>query len=82
MGVIEGTTSVYNGMDHRLEFHGETGNVLVEGARIVRWETEDGQKRSKHEVVAQSVTFLPKRGEAGGDSAAPHEEHSYDDEQY
>ncbi len=42
MGVIEGTTSVYNGMDHRLEFHGETGNILVDGARIVRWETEDG----------------------------------------
>ncbi|MCC6485605.1 MAG: Gfo/Idh/MocA family oxidoreductase [Armatimonadetes bacterium] len=42
MGIIEATTSVYNGMDHRLEFHGETGNVLVEGARIVRWETEDG----------------------------------------
>jgi len=31
-----------------------------------RWETEDGQKRSKHEVVAQTVTFLPKRGDAGG----------------
>lgn len=26
-----------------------------------RWETEDGQKRSQHEVVAQSVQFLPKR---------------------
>ena len=25
-----------------------------------RWETEDGQRRSKHEVVAQSVTFLTK----------------------
>lgn len=26
-----------------------------------RWETDDGQRRSKHEVVAQGVTFLPKR---------------------
>jgi len=26
-----------------------------------RWETEEGQKRSKHEVVAQTVTFLPKK---------------------
>ncbi len=29
-----------------------------------RWETEDGQKRSKYEVVAQSVRFLPRRQEA------------------
>lgn len=35
--------------------------VLVEGRlQQRRWETEDGQKRSKHEVVAQSVTFLGK----------------------
>jgi len=42
IGVIEGTTSVYNGMDHRLEFHGEFGNILCEGERCVRWETVDG----------------------------------------
>lgn len=41
-GVIEGTTSVWQGMDHRLEFHGETGNILVRGEQIVRWETRDG----------------------------------------
>jgi len=44
IGVIEGTTSVYKGMPHRLEFHGETGNILVEGERIVRWETVDGNE--------------------------------------
>ncbi len=44
VGVIEGTTSVYKGMEHRLEFHGETGNILIEGARIVRWETNDGSE--------------------------------------
>ena len=46
-----------------------------------RWETEDGQRRSKHEVVAHSVTFLPKRqsqnvdsdqGGAEDDDQAPH----------
>lgn len=31
-----------------------------------RWETEEGQKRSKHEVVAQSIRFLPKRQEQAG----------------
>ncbi|MSQ76972.1 MAG: single-stranded DNA-binding protein [Nitrospiraceae bacterium] len=44
------------------------GNGVVVDGRLQqrRWETEDGQKRSKHEVVAQMVTFLPKRQEAGG----------------
>ena len=56
--------------------------VLVEG-RIQenRWETEEGQKRSRHEVVAQSVHFMPRKGEgpgAGsssqGDTSAPPDE--------
>jgi single-strand DNA-binding protein len=38
--------------------------VIVEGRlQERRWETE-GQKRSKHEVAAQSVRFLPKRQES------------------
>ena len=47
-----------------------------------RWETEDGQKRSKHEVVAQSVTFLPKRAEAGMEGGHSHEEPAYEDEPF
>ena len=44
--------------------------VIVEGRlQQRRWETEDGQKRSKHEVVAQTVTFLPKAS-AGSDHHA------------
>ena len=54
-------------------------SVLVEGRlQERRWETEDGQKRSKHEVVAQSVVFLSKKQDpaaidspGGGESAAP-----------
>ena len=43
-------------------------SVIVDGRlQERRWETEDGQKRSKHEVVAQAVRFMPKRG----DSAVP-----------
>lgn len=39
--------------------------VLVDGRlQERRWES-DGQKRSKFEVVAQTVRFLPKRSEAG-----------------
>jgi single-strand DNA-binding protein len=37
--------------------------VLVEGRLQYRtWESQEGQKRSKHEVVAFRVQFLPKAG--------------------
>ncbi|MBI4698196.1 MAG: single-stranded DNA-binding protein [Nitrospirae bacterium] len=54
-------------------------SVLVEGRlQERRWETEDGQKRSRHEVVAQSVRFLPKRSGAtpsgGADESVPPDE--------
>ncbi len=41
--------------------------ALVEGHLQQRsWETPDGQKRSKHEVVAERVQFLgPKKGTPG-----------------
>lgn len=49
--------------------------VLIEGRlQQRRWETEDGQKRSKHEVIAQTVRFLPKTQsgaqQGGGESYA------------
>lgn len=45
------------------------GQYLSKGSSVIvdgrlqerRWETEEKQKRSKHEVVAQSVRFFPKR---------------------
>ncbi len=41
--------------------------VLVEGRlQERRWETEEGQKRSKHEVVAQTVRFLSRKTDAPG----------------
>lgn len=41
-------------------------SVLIDGRlQQRRWETEDGQKRSKVEVVAQSVSFMPKRSWSG-----------------
>lgn len=56
--------------------------VLVEGRlHENRWETEEGQKRSRHEVIAQNVRFLP-RGQSdagsgastgGGDTTPPEE---------
>lgn len=50
------------------QFLNKGQSVIVDGRlQERRWETEEGQKRSKHEVVAQVVRFMPKRG----DSAAP-----------
>jgi single-strand DNA-binding protein len=64
-----------------------SGKYLSKGSGVIidgrlsqrRWEGEDGQKRNKHEVVAESVRFLPKRpassSEGGGEMAKPsHEE--------
>lgn len=40
------------------------GSVIVDGRlQERRWETENGQKRSKHEIVAQTVRFLSKRSD-------------------
>lgn len=47
-------------------------SVLIEGRlQQRRWETEDGQKRSKHEIVAEQVKFLGDKphGELGDDQA-------------
>ncbi len=56
--------------------------VIVEGRlQERRWETEEGQKRSKHEVVAQSVRFLPKRQEVGTEKeTAVHDEEVVDND--
>ncbi|MBI3128862.1 MAG: single-stranded DNA-binding protein [Candidatus Tectomicrobia bacterium] len=47
--------------------------ILVEGRLSFRsWEGQDGQKRSKHEVVANTVHILARRedgGEGGGSRA-------------
>jgi single-strand DNA-binding protein len=43
--------------------------VLVEGRlRYRTWEGQDGQKRSKHEVSAFRVQFMPKAGRGMGGS--------------
>ncbi len=51
--------------------------VIIDGRLEQRkWDSEDGQKRSKHQVVALSIQFLPKRqgGAEGGSGEAPSDE--------
>ena len=44
-------------------------STLIEGRlQERRWETDDGQKRSKHEVVAQNVRFLSRKQSSSGGS--------------
>ena len=49
--------------EHCGQYLNKGDGAIVDGRlQQRRWETDDGQKRSKHEVVAQTVTFLPKKG--------------------
>ena len=51
-------------------------SVLIDGRlQQRRWETEEGQKRNKLEVVAQSVNFMPKRPSSGKGGGESHPEH-------
>jgi len=57
--------------------------VVVEGKlRFSRWETKDGQKRSKHELVVTELDLLSKASakaqEGDGDRADAHACDSYD----
>lgn len=64
--------------EHCGQYLSKGNGVIVDGRlQQRRWETEDGQKRSKHEVVAQTVTFLPKRPDSGGEPL-PADDTSYD----
>ena len=41
LGVIEGSTAIYPGLDERLGIYGENGCVEIEGNRIVTWQFKD-----------------------------------------
>lgn len=46
--------------------------AMIEGRLQWRsWETEDGQKRSKHEVVANNVQFMPRMQGDGSGAGVP-----------
>lgn len=57
--------------------------ALVEGRlRWRSWETEDGQRRSKYEILAERVQFLPSSAavrEGGRDTAEVPEASPYDE---
>jgi len=58
------------------------GQYLSKGQGIIvdgrlqqrRWESDDGHQRSRHEVVAQSVTFMPKKTDSHSEDARADDE--------
>jgi single-strand DNA-binding protein len=63
--------------EHCGRFLSKGNGVIIDGRlQQRRWETEDGQKRHKHEIVAQTVTFQPKGSSAR--NAPPMEEPEYE----
>lgn len=64
--------------EHCGQYLTKGNSVIIEGRlQQRRWETEDGQKRSKHEIVAQTVTFLPKTTKAESPDGASGDEPEY-----
>jgi len=54
------------------EFLSKGRAALIEGRlRWRSWEGQDGQKRSKHEVIAERIQFMPRTREEGPDGPAP-----------
>lgn len=54
-GIIEGTTTVYPGMDTRLEIHGEKGTIVLEEQRIKVWETLEGGSKIENSNDTKSA---------------------------
>ena len=54
------------------EFLSKGQSALIEGRlRWHSWEGQDGQKRSKHEVVAERIQFMPRGREEGMERTPP-----------
>jgi single-strand DNA-binding protein len=69
--------------EHCGQYLSKGNGVIVDGRlQQRRWETEDGQKRSKHEVVAQTITFMPKRVDGGGAHTAGSDASTQEDPHY
>lgn len=45
-GVIQGTTSVYPGMETRFEIHGENGTIIFGDSGIKQWSFADSQEEA------------------------------------
>ncbi|MDP3051953.1 MAG: single-stranded DNA-binding protein [bacterium] len=54
------------------QYLGKGSSVLIEGRIQTRnWEAQDGQKRSKTEIVSERLQLGPRRGEPQGQKPSP-----------
>jgi len=66
--------------EHCGQYLTKGSGVIVEGRlQQRRWETEDGQKRSKHEIVVQTVTFMPKTSKPATGEGSPGHDPEFED---
>lgn len=75
--------------EHCGQYLSKGDGAIIEGQlQQRRWENEDGQRRNKHEVVAQLVRFLPKKqsqnvdSDQGGTGDDYQEPHAYESGEY
>lgn len=40
LGTLEASTSLYKAFPEKIEIHGEKGSIILEGGKIIHWETE------------------------------------------
>jgi single-strand DNA-binding protein len=54
------------------EYLSKGRQALIEGRlRWRSWEAQDGQKRSKHEIIAERIQFMPRGREEGMERTSP-----------
>lgn len=54
LGVIQGSTSLYPGSPERLEIHGKKGTVILQAAKIIRWDIE-GEENIRDTLVTKNT---------------------------
>jgi len=66
LGVIEGATSIYPGLDECLGIYGEKGTVRIEGNRILTWEFKEEKEEDKQKrLIGREETSSVARGASG-----------------
>ena len=56
LGVIEGSTACFPGIDTRLAIHGEKGTVILEGGKITEWSFKEPEPSDKEIKLKENVT--------------------------
>ena len=59
LGTIEGSTAIYSGYSEKLEIHGEKGNFILEGGKIVQWQCKDNTEKASQKGVEESGASDP-----------------------